>query len=232
MSWKVGARKREPAANFYVYKTLRGAGCRRVSDTREVRLRFSAHIAVLAGLLALSPSGRAQELVNVGKLSDTFVDASSVNAGRTLDNVFYGVLNLFDGGDNIVNNINYTYWLSDSATRHWVKLRFGAPVEIRSILAEFNAAESSPDVQRLRPEGFALDITRLTNDRERTEKLPSVKVDGFRIFYPLKEPLADVVGLLVVFPGPSMIEVAELEVMGLPSREDRPIGKGPKIRNR
>ena len=211
------------------YKTLRGARCRHVSNTREVRLRYSAHIAVLAGLLALPPSGRAQELVNVGKLSDTFVDASNVNAGRTLDNVFYGVLNLFDGGDNVVNNINYTYWLSDSATRHWVKLRFGAPVEIRSILVEFNAAESSPGVRRLpdrRPEGFALDITRLTNDRERTEKLPSVKIDGFRIFYPLKEPLVDVVGLSVVFPGPSMIEVAELEVLGLLSREDRQIGRG------
>ena len=120
-----------------------------------------------------------------------------------LDNVFYGVLNLFDGGHNVVNNINYTYWLSDSATRYWVKLRFRAPVEVRSILAEFNAAESPREDRKLptrRPEGFALGVTRLTGGRERSEKLPSVNVDAFRVFYPLKVPLREVVELLVAFP--------------------------------
>lgn len=198
-------------------------------------MRCSAPIVVLAGWFTLLPSGQGEELTNLGKLSDTLVDASSVNAGRTLDNAFYGVLNLFDGGQNVVNDINYTYWLSDGATRHWVKLRFGAPVEIRSILFEFNAAECvAGDGRRpsRRPEGFALDVTRLVSDSAVVEKLPSATVDGFRVVYPLKEPLTDVLELLVVFPGPSMIEVAELEVLGIPSRWDSRKGEGPKIRDR
>ncbi len=99
---------------------------------REARLRCSITIVVFAAWLAFSTGSRAQELVNLGKLGDTFADASSVNAGRTLDNVFYGVPNLFDGGHHIVNNINYTYWLSDSATRHWIKL--GLPPGVRQIV--------------------------------------------------------------------------------------------------
>ena len=171
-------------------------------------------------------------MLNLGKLDDTLADASSVNAGRALDNVFYGVLNLFDGGRHFVNNINYTYWLSDSATRHWVKLRFGAPVEIRSILIEFNAEESHPRDGRRptrRPEAFALDVTRSISGSEAVEKLPSVNVNSFRVIYPLEEPIADVVELLVVFPGPSMIAVAELEVMGIPSSRHSQQGEGPRI---
>ena len=197
-------------------------------------MRYAAPIIVLAGWLTLPTNGRAEELVNLGKLGDTFIDAGSVNGGRKLDNVFYGVLNLFDGGHNVINNINYTHWLSDSATRHWLKLRFSAPVEIRSILVEFGAAEFiGGDGRRpsYRPEGFALDVTRLINDRTEVEKLPSFNVNGFRVFYPLNEPLANVVELLVVFPGPSIVEVAELEVLGIPSSRDSRIGEGPKIPN-
>lgn len=196
-------------------------------------MRCSIPIAALAVWLTFSTSGYGQELVNLAKLNDTFVDASSVNGGRPLDNVFYGALNLFDGGDNVVNNINYAYWMSDTATRHWVKLRFEAPVEIRSILLELNAAEPVGGDGKLlsrRPEGFALDVTRLTDDSEIVEKLPSVKIDGFRVIYPLKEPLTDVSELQVVFPGPSMIEVAELEVLGIPSNRNSRRGEGPRIR--
>ena len=197
-------------------------------------MRYAAPIIVLAGWLTLPASGRPDELVNLGKLGDTFIDAGSVNGGRKLDNVFYGVLNLFDGGHNVVDNINYTHWLSDSATRHWLKLRFSAPVEIRSILVEFGAAEfvgGNGRRRSYRPEGFALDVTRLINDRTEVEKLPSFNVNGFRVFYPLNEPLANVVELLVVFPGPSIVEVAELEVLGIPSSQDSRIGEGPKIPN-
>ena len=144
------------------------------------------------------------------------------------------MLNLFDGGHNVVNNINYTHWLSDSATRHWLKLRFNGPVEIHSILLEFGAAAVIGETERhrpYRPEGFALDVARLTNDRLTLEKLPSFKVDGFRVIYPLNEPLANVIELLVVFPGPSIVEVAEVEVLGIPSNRESRIGTGPKIAN-
>ena len=111
-----------------------------VNNISEAPLRNSIPIIVLAGILTLPTVSQTSELVNVAKLSDTLVNASSVNAGRELDNVFYGVLNLFDGGENFVNNINYTYWLSDSETRHWVKLRFKKPLLVIQITVEFNRA--------------------------------------------------------------------------------------------
>ena len=47
-----------------------------------------------------------------------------------------------------------------------------------------------------------------------TDKLPSILSSGFRSYYPLDKPLEAVVGLTLVFPGPSMVEVSEIEVMG------------------
>ena len=195
-------------------------------------MRHRLTTAVLLSLLLVPATARAQLLVNVGKLSDTVVDASSVNAGRPLDNGFYGVLNLFDAGENVINGINYTYWLSNAATRHWIKLRFGAPVEIRSVLVEFGAAEPPGRGQKSRrPEGYALDIKRLAYGEEVEQKLPSVNVGGFRVAYPLDAPLVDVVELTVVFPGHSPIEVHEIEAMGIPSAISGAEGGGPRIRD-
>lgn len=103
-------------------------------------MRNSTAIIVLAGILALPTISQPSEPVNVARLEGTVVEASSVNGGRELDDVFYGVHNLFDGGENVVNNINYTYWLSDSETRHWVKLRFKKPLLVIQITVEFNRA--------------------------------------------------------------------------------------------
>jgi hypothetical protein len=83
-----------------------------------------------------------------------------------------------------------------------------------------------------RPEEFAIDVTRQVGSEETVQKLPSAPVTGFRTFCPLENPLADVIELLVVFPGPSMIEVAELEVMGKPSQAVEGIGGGPKLASR
>jgi len=157
-----------------------------------------------------------------------------VNAGRELDDVFYGVLNLFDGGENVVNNINYTYWLSASETRHSVKLRFKQPLSVFQIIVEFNRAQHFPSDSSgpsLRPEGFAVDVTSLIDDSEQIEKLPAVNVDSFREIYPLNKVLNDVVELTLVFPGPSMIEVAEIYVRGAPPMQKYDLD-GPKLQNR
>ena len=200
---------------------------------------------ILVGSFLLWASDvRAQELINLGKLNDTVVDASSVNGGRALDNQFYGLRNLFDGGENLINGINYTYWLTDTATRHWVKVRFAAPVEIRSIMLEFNAKgalrgalpvqlaeadrSATHELPSRRPEEFAIDVRRQEDGEESVQKLASISVTGFRAFYPLEKPMPDVIELTLIFPGPSMIEVAEIEVMGTPSRTAG-IGEGPKV---
>lgn len=71
----------------------------------------------------------------------------------------------------------------------------------------------------------------MIDDREQIEKLPAVNVDSFREIYPLNKVLNDVVELTFVFPGPSMIEVAEIDVRGVP-RNYTFNGDGPKIQNR
>jgi hypothetical protein len=226
--------------------------------------------------------------VNLARLEGTALLVSSVNGGREQDNAFYGAPNLIDGGENAIDGINYTYWLTDSATRHWIRLRFEAPAEVRSVMLEFNVAKTG---SAERPGEFALDVASLApGGQARVEKLASIRADppagegaiwnrqappgsgeagapspprqrpapirpedadvplgdqeppffpqsassrqafpprpveGFRVYYPLEEPLRQVVELGVVFPGPSMIAVSEIEVMGFlePSPEEAP----------
>lgn len=79
--------------------------------------------------------GTAQP-INLGRTSLATVTASSVNARRAMDNVYYGVVNAFDDGQNWHNNINYTYWLSSGEPAPWIEVRFDAPVVVTSIQVE------------------------------------------------------------------------------------------------
>jgi hypothetical protein len=74
--------------------------------------------------------------INLGRTSLARVTASAVNGRRTMDNVFYGIVNAFDNGDNWYNNINYTYWLSDYYTGSWADVCFDCPVSVTSIQVE------------------------------------------------------------------------------------------------
>ena len=46
--------------------------------------------------------------INLCRTSLVSVAASSVNGSRPLNNIYYGIRNAFDGGENLINNINYT----------------------------------------------------------------------------------------------------------------------------
>jgi hypothetical protein len=61
-----------------------------------------------------------------------------------------------------------------------------------------------------------------SDGRRRVEKLRSIWLTGFRSYYPLEKPLTSVVELSLVFPGPSYVEVTELEVMGWPTLSRTP----------
>jgi len=186
--------------------------------------------------IASPRSSKPKSLANLGMLEGTKISASSVNGNREIDNPYYGAFNLFDGGENRINNLNYTSWLTDSESRHWVKLQFDAPMEVDSIMLELpgkaevmgsnptpmpapNAyscatfAAASP-----RPTEFAVDLTTRRDGTIFTHKLPSIEVTGFRLYYPLEEPAQNVTEVTVVFPGPSSLEVSELEVMGVSSK--------------
>ena len=73
--------------------------------------------------------------VNLGRTSLASVTASSVNGRRPLNNIFYGILNAFDGGENWVNNHNYTYWSAGGGSG-FIEVYFDHPVSITSIYVE------------------------------------------------------------------------------------------------
>ncbi len=78
--------------------------------------------------------------INLGRTSLASVSASSVNGSRTFDNQYYGVRNAFDGGDNWINKINYTYWLASGDLGNWVEVHFDKPVTVKYILVEGGGA--------------------------------------------------------------------------------------------
>jgi len=185
---------------------------------------------VVFGVLAgqLIQSREAAQSVNLGRLESTRVSVSSVNGKREQNNPYYGAQNLVDGGRHLIDGINYTTWLSDQDASHWIRLEFRNPVDIKSIMFELTALDSRPlnvisavdpattrSSNPRRPEEIALDVVYADRDgRKRTDKLPSILSSGFRSYYPLEKPLEAVVGLTLVFPGPSMVEVSEIEVIG------------------
>ena len=195
--------------------------------------------------IALASSGDPKPLVNLGMLNGTKISASSVNGAREVDDQYYGAFNLFDGGENRINKLNYTTWLTDNESRHWVKLQFEAPVEVDSIMLElpgrepFSFANPTPSptplapaaacvantVTRPRPAEFAVDVTTQKNGTTFVRKMPSIEATGFRLYYPLEKPVQNVTDVTIVFPGPSTLEVSELEVMGIPSK---PVAYRPK----
>lgn len=214
-----------------------------------MRALFIALLTVSLYRVAFSQSEQRGPLVNLGMLESTRISASSVNGNREVDNQYYGALNLFDGGENRINNTNYTTWLTDNEPRHWIRLQFEAPVEIDTIMMELPGKDftaqpcpvpnptSSPStyscvtntLMKPRPTEFAIDVTTTQNGAPVTRKMPSVEVTGFRLYYPLAKPALNVAELTVVFPGPSILEVSELEVMGIPSKPGslRPRRSGP-----
>jgi len=186
-------------------------------------------VAALAVVSAPSFQGRdATERVNLARLESTTVSVSTVNGKREQKNQYYGVQNLVDGGRHMIEGINYTSWLSDTDASHWIRLEFRNAVDIHSIMLELTAltsrsplilSDGDPTSTRSanpnRPQEAALDVVYADRDgRTRTEKLPSIAMSGFRAYYPLDKSLTGVVGLTLVFPGPSVVEVSEIEVMG------------------
>lgn len=74
--------------------------------------------------------------MNLARTSLALVSASSCNGDRPLSNKYYGILNAFDGGENIVNKINYPYWLGNCTQEEWIEVEFSCPVSINSLILE------------------------------------------------------------------------------------------------
>lgn len=74
--------------------------------------------------------------INLGRTSLAKVDASSVNGGRLLNDVHYGIQNAFDDGQHWYADVNYTNWTSGFEIRPWIEIQFEYPVTITSIFIE------------------------------------------------------------------------------------------------
>jgi hypothetical protein len=130
-----------------------------------------------------------------------------VNGNRPLDEQYYGILNLFDNGRHIINNINYTYWLTDAAPQHWIKLSFDRAVDISSVVIETTGSHI--------PQNFGFKMSRADNEHLQTLKhFSSIPIKGSVTSYDLPRPVEDVHEIEILFPGPEMIEVAEVYVYG------------------
>ncbi len=125
------------------------------ADERDDLRRENERLKALVERLSAQLEGTAKP-INLARTNLARVTASSVNGGRSLANVFYGVLNLFDDGSHWHDNINYTSWLSNGEPSPWVEVRFDRPVTVCSVEAEGGPAyrvrllasaggESAPD---------------------------------------------------------------------------------------
>lgn len=199
--------------------------------------------------LIMIPFGvMAQEhqTVNLGRLRDTVVSASSVNGGRDISDKFYGVLNCFDGGKNIINKLNYSFWLSGEEAehhQHWISARFPTDVTISEIWIITQALEEPPPLvlteqspkttrthQGGRPWECALDITYGRGETAVTKRLPSFWIPGFRHKVKMDVPLKRVSALKFIFPGgKGNIEIEELEILGPQQDGLRGLDEGPRL---
>jgi hypothetical protein len=164
---------------------------------------------LISGIICIEAkdSSLPATLIDISRLKITHVSASSVNGNRPLDDEYYGVLNLFDDGTNIINNINYTSWFSDRQSRHWIKFSFDQPVEVCSVLIETNKEHS--------PGEFALEFSQILYESKRRLKyFPAMPIKGFITTYELPNSIGDVSEMTIIFPGPDMIEVSEIKVLG------------------
>ncbi len=177
-------------------------------------------------LISLATSVRAAEeedpvLVNLARLSITHVSASGVNGDRELDNKYYGVLNLFDRGENFIRKINYTTWLTDAQVTHWVNLRFDSPVTVHAVIIETTGER--------RPAECAIECTQVYRDQRIRREFESFELRAFKVVEKFVEPLPGVDEIRIIFPGPGMIEVAEVKVLGEPPQDTTWVSRRPKI---
>ena len=138
---------------------------------------------------------------NLARLGSTAVCASGVNGGRPLDDGFYGVWNLFDGGQNIINDINYDYWLPGTPSQPWVYVRLPSPAVVREV-----ALTVSPHWDQSLPEKLVL--LHRASEEDAFTRVDAVPVEG-RQSIELDGPETTMLELIVTFAGACDLGVVE-----------------------
>lgn len=106
-------------------ETVKGAGSNK--SINELMKRIEVLETIIEG---------TAHPINLARTSLAKVDASSVNSGRLLNDVHYGIQNAFDDGQHWYTDVNYTNWISSFEIRPWIEIQFECPVTITSIFVE------------------------------------------------------------------------------------------------
>lgn len=158
---------------------------------------------VSLGLGKAKQTQNEQSGIDVARLNITHVGASSVNGDRTLGDPFYGLQNLFDSG----KDKDYSSWVTDPAAEHWITFVFDEPVEVSTVVLEASGDN--------RPKDFSLEVVSFSVDSEQTpEYFKSIPVSGSVTTYQFKKPVKNIGQLTIKFPGPNMIEISEIRILG------------------
>jgi hypothetical protein len=155
-----------------------------------------------AALLPVATAALAQPRVNLGRLSIARVFVSDVNGGRAADNPMYGARNLFDGGKNVINGINYSYWLSGDGP-HWALVRFSMPVTVDAVIVKIDGEQI--------PQKFWVHLR--SGSPPQLTMSPAMSWTRERAAYVPAAPAKDVHEVMVLFEGKT-IRVDEIEILG------------------
>lgn len=200
-------------------------------------------LLVLFILFSSLENAIAADEINLGRTSLATVNASSVNGSRSLSNPYYGVLNLFDNGENRINGINYDCWLSDGGSAHqWVELIFATPVKITSIDVDSDRIEAAKQHRKADEEALKNELVASSIIPKYYEEVPfSVQVesvadtvqtyqgeDGKLIFDPSIQGVSRV--KILFYPKPSkesnLVKIYEIKILGhrpsVPFEERKP----------
>jgi len=159
----------------------------------------------------LSGAESSSTLVNVARRCPAVVYASGVNGGGDVDNPFYGVRNAFDGGQHVLNGINYSSWLGDE-TPQWVRIRFLARVTVEQIVVK------APESWVAFPETMQVTVVAMGKPLQR---FPPVELSRPGTSYVLPQALENPSIVTLDFSSKSikLFGVSEIELLGRPSAE-------------
>lgn len=164
--------------------------------------------AVVAGFVLLSVSvAEDRKRVNLGRLS--IASVYDVSRSRPTDHPYYGALNLFDGGSNWINNLNYHYW-NAGGRANGVRVRFSVPVEVKTIVIELTrnkrlTGEHLPTAYTLHTK-TALTALFLAH--------PSHELTNGNNTHSFPESIKTVRELMFTFMGSDSFQVDEIQILG------------------
>ncbi len=210
-----------------------------------IKLFFALVILIPSCLIGQNPRN-SKKLINLGQLEIATVSVSSVNGSRNSTDQYYGASKLFDDDDNIIDGINYNYWLTDAGEgEHWVNVVFSKPVSIHKLivllpgkinstinenLEDPNLDWVNKDAPKDWPTAYSIEVTRSQNDVPESKTYGPIKIKGNKNTHKFKEPLAHIKTIKFNFYSDNMIKVQEIQIMGLVEKGKVNSAEKPEIK--